>query len=439
MANTNTKEEPLDEKENKVRDEIERKYGKSVKDLYNERLNRYRAAIALREPDRIPVSLGMGIFATRYAGLTNSAMFYNHAAFEEACLKTILDFEPDLCCSLGGASSGLVLDLLDAKQQKWPGGTLPADIPLQFVEGEYMKPEEYDLFLSDPSDFVLRYYLPRVFGILEPLADLPPLRSILSGGEFTTLVKILSKPGFLNLARRLYKAGEEQDKLKNEMSNFVNKIIRLGFPVEQFGGGIGSAPFDTISDYLRGMRGAMLDMYRCPDKVLASCDKILGWRMAQSTPSKPENRLLSQGMPLHRGSDGFMSLKQFEKFYWPTLKKAIQFNVEYGYIVWLYCEGIWDTRLEYLLELPKGKVVCVFMGTDLFKAKEILGKHLCIQGTVPPSLLQFGSPPDVEEYCTRLIKICGRGGGFILDPGSPSNDAKPENIRAIINSVKKMI
>ena len=24
------------------------------------------------------------------------------------------------------------------------------------------------------------------------------------------------------------------------------------------------APFDVVSDFLRGMRGAMLDMYRCP-------------------------------------------------------------------------------------------------------------------------------------------------------------------------------
>jgi hypothetical protein len=29
----------------------------------------------------------------------------------------------------------------------------------QFVEGEYMKAEEYDLFLMDPSDFIIRYYL----------------------------------------------------------------------------------------------------------------------------------------------------------------------------------------------------------------------------------------------------------------------------------------
>jgi len=142
-------------------------------------------------------------------------------------------------------------------------------------------------------------------------------------------------------------------------------------------------------------------------------------------------------VPVHRGSDGFMSLKQFEKFYWSTLKKAIRYNIDLGYVVWLFCEGIWDARLEYLLELPKGKVVCAFEKTDMFKAKEILGGHLCIQGNVPPSLLEFASPQEVEDYCKKLITLCGKGGGFILSAGSAIDQAKPENIKAMIDSAKK--
>jgi len=35
-----------------------------------------------------------------------------------------------------------------------------------------------------------------------------------------------------------------------------------------------AAPFDMVSDFLRGMRGAMLDMYRLPDKLLEVCDML---------------------------------------------------------------------------------------------------------------------------------------------------------------------
>ena len=142
-------------------------------------------------------------------------------------------------------------------------------------------------------------------------------------------------------------------------------------------------------------------------------------------------------MPLHRGSDGFMSLQNFEKFYWPTLKKAVEVNIELGYIAAPFWEGIWDDRLEYLLELPKGKVVFHCELTDVFRAKEVLGDHMCIQGGVPPTILQTGSPQDVEELCKKLIKVVGKNGGFILGPGSAIDYAKPANIKAMVDSVKK--
>ena len=75
--------------------------------------------------------------------------------------------------------------------------------------------------------------------------------------------------------------------------------------------------------------------------------------------------------------------------------------------------------------------------TDIFRAKEVLQDHVCIAGNVPPSFLQVGSPGEVEEYAARLIKICGKGGGFILSAGSSIDEARPENIRAMLDSPKK--
>jgi uroporphyrinogen-III decarboxylase len=204
-------------------------------------------------------------------------------------------------------------------------------------------------------------------------------------------------------------------------------------------GGAGGAPFDAVSDFYRGMRGAMLDMYRHPDQLVAMCDKLLQWRISRAVPADPKKR----GNPkrlflaLHRGAEGFMSKKQFEKFYWPGLKKAMLTSIELGYVPMPFCEGAYGDRLEYFLELPKGKVVAHFDLTDMFKAKEVLKDHTCIMGNVPSSILQVGSPRDVEDYCKKLIKVCGKGGGFILTNGSSIDEAKPENIRAMVNSVKK--
>ena len=102
-----------------------------------------------------------------------------------------------------------------------------------------------------------------------------------------------------------------------------------------------------------------------------------------------------------------------------------------------FFEGQFADRLEYLLELPRGKVVCHFELTDMAKAKAILGDHLCIMGNVPASLLQVASPQEVEEYCQKLIKVAGKGGGFILTHGSALDEAKPANVKAMVDSVKK--
>ncbi len=443
MTSNTVEKENFPEYIKRLREDIEKRHGKTVDQLREERAKRINDAVELRVPDRVPVAAYPGVFSARYAGLPISTMYYDHSAYLEACLTTAIDFEPDTGASMVLLNSGLIMELLDVKHQRWPGGTLPPDTPYQFVEGEYMKAEEYDIFLNDPSDFIFRYYLPRIFGTLQPLTKLPPFRDFVDSGRgFTAILSLLLNSEFKELFEKLIQVAHIQQKLVQEINEFSNVMTYLGFPSQYgvgFGGGVGQVPFDVISDNLRGMRGAMLDMYRCPDKLLAACDKIFEWRVAQAVPVQPDEKGYRKraGQALHRGSDGFMSLEQFEKFYWPGLKKAILTNIELGFISTPFFEGVWDDRLEYLLELPRGKVVFHCERTDVFRAKEILGNHICIQGGVPPTLLQAGSPQDVDEYCKKLIQVVGKNGGFILGPGSAIDYAKPENIKAMIDSTKK--
>jgi len=142
-------------------------------------------------------------------------------------------------------------------------------------------------------------------------------------------------------------------------------------------------------------------------------------------------------IPLHRGADGFMSLKQFETFYWPTLKGLILGLIDAGLTPCPFIEGDYTSRLEYLLELPRGKVLGYFDASDILKVKEILGNHLCIMGNVPPSLLQTGNTQDVKDYCKKLIDVAGKGGGFIMAPRSAIDEVKPENLKTMIDFTKE--
>jgi uroporphyrinogen-III decarboxylase len=245
-----------------------------------------------------------------------------------------------------------------------------------------------------------------------------------------TLADAFSNPEIANAVARLQEAGNELRKWGPKMEAFDEEIHKLGFP--PFVGSLVLAPFDVISDNLRGMKGTMLDMYRQPDQLLEGVDGILTRMLERIAPAVPGG-VNTVAIPLHRGSEGFMSIKQFEKFYWPTLKGLILGLIEKGLTPLVFYEGDYTSRLEYLLELPKGKVFAHFDTSDMFKVKEVLNRHTCISGNVPCSLLQAGTPDDVKSYAKKLIDVCGKDGGFIMSTRSPVDDVKPDTLKTLID------
>jgi uroporphyrinogen-III decarboxylase len=138
-----------------------------------------------------------------------------------------------------------------------------------------------------------------------------------------------------------------------------------------------------------------------------------------------------------RGSDDFMSKKQFDTFYWPTFKKLVVGLCQRGGRPNIFFEGNFDSRIEYLLEFPKGQFTARFDTSDIFRAKDILKGHCCIEGNVPSSLLQAGTKEDVIAYCKKLIDVVGKDGGYILSTRSSTDEVKPENLKAMIDFTKE--
>jgi uroporphyrinogen-III decarboxylase len=132
-----------------------------------------------------------------------------------------------------------------------------------------------------------------------------------------------------------------------------------------------------------------------------------------------------------------MSLEQFEVFYWPSLKKLILTFIDEGLIPCPFFEGIHTQRLEYYADLPKGKVLGFFDSTDIYKAKEILGRTMCMSGFMPLSLLQTGTPEEVKAYAGKLIDIVGKDGGFIMGPKSAMDEANPELVKVWFDFTKE--
>jgi len=424
------------EEQKRIKDEIERKHGKTTEQLYEEREKRARDAIELKEPDRIPLSINAD--PSRYTDIQRSAAYYDPIGWKRATRQVTIEFEPDMC-NAGLPTSGTALEALGVTNRMWPGGPLPPDYQYQFIEGEYMKEDEYDIFFSDPTDFMIRYFLPRMYRAMQPLSQLPPLGTIMTG--FEGITTLFATPEFEQVARAISKAGKEIQKFRDTIGDAYEELAFLGFPpFSQLGaGGIGGAPFDTVSSFLRGMKGSMLDMYRQPEKLLQLCDMILDRRIAQAVPPDPNKRGNPKrvGMPLWRGDKSFMSDEQFEKFYWPGLKRAMLAVIDMGCVPIPFFEAEFGDRLERMLELPKGKAIASVEYVDLKKAREILGGHTCILSRGPFSLEVY-SPLEVAEFYKDLFDNYGKGGGLLLNIRLP-DEGNVEDIRAMLDSIREHV
>ena len=202
-------------------------------------------------------------------------------------------------------------------------------------------------------------------------------------------------------------------------------------------GAFSKAPFDTLGDTLRGTQPILKDMYRRPEKLLEALDVVADFTISSVLNSPNIANIFMVTYPLHKGADGWMSQKQFDTFYWPSLKKVMDAFIKEGLVQHMFAEGGYNTRLESVNEFPKGSVFWYFDKTDMFKAKEILGDKCAIQGNVPTSLIVTGNPPDVKDYCRKLIEGCGKGGGFLLSAGAVPENPKLDNLRAMMAAVKE--
>jgi hypothetical protein len=417
-----------------LKKQIEERTGKKAEQLYAERVNRVRDAIELREPDRVPFMVLVEPHA--YSGIPNSAAYYDHFTLKRTMRKMAVDLEPDMS-EPGFPACGAAMTELDVRNCVWPGGPKPPDYEYQFIEGEYMKEDEYDMFLNDPSGFMIRRYLPRVYGALAPLAKLPPLDSMFMGLE--GLTPLFASPEFQKMAAHLAKAGRHVKEFRKSIGDASEELAQLGFPpfARFAAGGVGGAPFDTLTSFLRGMKGSMLDMYRQPDKLLRACEAILDRRIAYAFPADSTARDYPQrvGMPLWRGDPVFMSEAQFNKFYWPGLKKSLQTHVDLGYVPVPFFEAAFGDRLECLLDLPKGKILASIEAVDAVRAKEILGGHTSLLVRCP-NTCKLWSLGQLESFIKDLIDTCGKDGGLIIVTKMPDK-ARIEDMQAMLQSIKE--
>lgn len=409
-----------------------------AKEKYQKRARRIADVILLKTPDRLPVELTFGMFPALDSGYTCEEVVFDFKKARKAWMKTILEFTPDMAC--GAARSvlpGNVLDLLGANGFRLPGRGIPATSSFQAVEKEWLTAEEfYDPFIKNPTELIQQTYMKRLLGVFKDIERFPSGLDFLSGSYGASRwATAFATPEFKKAVGVISRAGEEAMDWNRQAEQEREAILAKGFPGRGLPGG--GAPFDTIGNYFRGTRGVMLDMFRCPEKLHEAMaiimdiriDRIINLNVTTVSPIVP--------IFLHKGAHSFMSVEQFEVFYWPYLHKIMLALIENGLVPMPVFEADYQSRLHIIKDIPDKSAIYCFEKVDMAEAKKILGDTVCLMGNVPNSLLCTGSPDDVKDNIRGLVDDAGIGGGLIIAPGSSLDNPKKENLRAFVDFAKQ--
>jgi hypothetical protein len=405
--------------------------------LYAEREKRLNDSIALRQPDRVPIVLNSLFWHARYAGMSCREAMYDYDGLTAATRRVLTELAPDAYMLPHPLLAlGPTMEMIGYRQLKWPGHDgLDPNVPFQYLDGEYMKADEYEDYIFDPTGFVLRKYLPRIATAFEPFARLPNYAAL----YYTRILhytRSFSAPKLVESLQTLARAGEEMDRMLGKAKFFADEMTEQGFPLIESATAL--APFDFFADYFRGSKGIMLDMFRRKDLLLAAMEKAARLIPEPAIATAKRSRCNIVFIPLHWPGDGLMSPSQFKTFYWPQLRKVVMALIDNGLVPCMLWEGDCTSRLEHIADIPRGKCIYFFERTDIFKAKQVLGDIVCLRGNVPASMLTTGTPDDVRAYCRKLIEVAGKGGGLIVDGGiGIPDESRTENVRAMFAATRE--
>jgi hypothetical protein len=283
-----------------------------------------------------------------------------------AALKFCEDFRPEYSLFTGGAATGRPSTCW-ATRPEVAGRHAAGGRAVPYVEAEFMPPEDYDALINNPEGYLLRSYLPRVCSELAGLRQIPSLVTTVEMLGVSMWLGGLAAPPVQQALTKLAQAAEYVGKaMAASMRNSAEMVARYGCP--PLVAGVSKAPMDIVADTLRGTRAAALDLYRRPEKLLAASEALVPAAVHMGIGSGQPGRPPFVFMPLHKGAAGFMSFKQFEKFYWPTFKRVMEGIIAAGMVPLPFVVGAFDEpRLELIAHsgLPRGRTLWLFDRSDM--------------------------------------------------------------------------
>jgi len=310
---------------------------------------------------------------------------------------------------------------------KWPGATngLALDAGFQITDRTFLEEDQYDEFLQDPTAFLFNKVYAARHDKLKGL-EKAVINNVVEYGHYASLASF-ADPDVKAALLTLMQAGDEAVKWIEAMNECAAVALECQTPLGCISGA--TTAYDAFADMLRGYINVPMDLYTMPEKVVAACE-VMDVFEQKAVDAAADAGLEYFFIPLHGGTDELMSQEMYAKYYWPYLKRLIEHAVDRGMIPYVLTEGNYDTRLEQLCDVPKGKVIYMFEKVDIARAKKVLGGTACICGNFPTADLTYGTREQIIEDTKRMLDVCAPGGGFIMNCGIVLDNYKEELLDA---------
>lgn len=197
--------------------------------------------------------------------------------------------------------------------------------------------------------------------------------------------------------------------------------------------------------YMRGFEQIFLDMVDRPEFTHILLEKVADFqtgyfrRMLEAADGRVDLAFTADDLG---GQNGLlMSLPTWETFIKPLHTRLNQVIHAFGAKVIYHTDGAIMKAVPGLIEMGIDVLQALQFSARGMDPEELnmkYGGRLCFEGGVSvQTTLPFGSPEDVAAETRRLIRVLGRGGGYILGPSHAIQAGTPaENVYAMFETAR---
>lgn len=278
----------------------------------------------------------------------------------------------------------------------------------------YMDDDDYEALIANPKKYLWETFLPKKFSVLKNQNNSVDFRKFMD--KYLEFGGMMGKIGGLANSYGL--------------TNFADP----NGAADYWGFG-----YEILFCIMRGIKKLSVDLRRRPEQVAAACQALdevfalprLERGYAQPRGTNPEYCVdMNPVMLAHI----ILNPKQFERYYWPQLKRIAKVAEERDKLVFLFIEGSSKRFWDFFREFPKDRFVLLSELDDVYEMKEAL-PNCVIAGGMPTDLLGRGTPEQCVDMTKRLINdLGGADHRYIFSTGkmiSFPNDCRRENLSAI--------